>query len=157
MELVLKRVAEKMTQLGTEPFNCTVPSSYSRQAIPFSSSPASTRTVFPREALVKQATVALCINGLQRTLLSGIVRSSFENYVIGPSAESGRAVDTFIAVSDQDPSNKSLVHEIQQAYSAVAVTLLAKAPFSMPCHLVGLRDKYGPGYPLVQWRSIEAC
>jgi hypothetical protein len=66
-------------------------------------------------------------------------------------------VDTFIAVSDQDPANKSLLHEIQQAYSAVAVTLLAKAPFSMPCHLAGYRDVFGPGYPLVQWRSIEAC
>jgi hypothetical protein len=95
---------------------------------------------------------------MQRTLLSEITSASYAQHVVAAMTERGYAVDSFVAVTQQDEANQPLHDGIVAAYAPKAVRLL-RQNLTAPCHLAhrGFNRYEHRWSPLIQWVGINVC
>lgn len=105
------------------------------------------------------APVAVCITGLLRSLLSEPVTGSFEVMVRRPLLAHGHAVDPFIVLSEQRPTNESLRARIAAAYSPVTLHLTDERPRLPRCRLASMmgHDGSGASAGVLQHFGVDTC
>ena len=130
----------------------------SAEAAPSASAAAncSTFATPPRDTSAK--TVALCITGLLRSLLSEPVRVSFDAMVKAPLISAGQSVDTFIVLSEQQPNNHTLRARLAAAYSPTHVKLVADKPHMPRCRLATMigHGPFGESAGVLQYFGVAA-
>lgn len=115
--------------------------------------------VLPSPQTVRPTSVAVCITGLLRTLLSKPVTASFDAMVRSPLRVSGHTVDSFIVLTEQDPENVTLRARVTAAYSPVVLKLVADRPPRPRCRLAQFLGHtwYGGGTGILQHFAASAC
>ena len=110
-----------------------------------------------------RTTVAVCITGLLRSLLSKPVTSSFEGMVRAPIVASGHSVYPFIVLSEQRSSNETsrLRDRITSAYRPVSLRLqmITERPTKPKCRLASFigHDGAGSSAGILQHFTVSAC
>ena len=103
--------------------------------------------------------VAVCLTGLLRSLLSLPVRASFESMVRRPLTASGHSVDPFIVLSEQRHENAELRARIDATYTPVSMRLVAERPSRPLCRHASAfgHDHFGASAGVLQHFSVSTC
>lgn len=103
--------------------------------------------------------VAVCLTGLLRALLSHVVIASYRGMVRAPLLARGHVVDPFIVLSEQRNVNATLRRRIDAAYAPSALRLLAEHPYRPQCHLAQAigHNGFGVSAGILQHFAVSAC
>ena len=103
--------------------------------------------------------MAVCVCGLQRSLLTDLVVSRMRTHVLAPLRSRAVHVDTFVVVTDADSEDKGLSISIEAAYSPRELALTRrKLAAAAPCKLAHGKGWYTDRFPtLTQWLGFETC
>jgi hypothetical protein len=107
-------------------------------------------------------TVAVCLTGLERTLLSWPVVESHHEFLFKPHAAVGHVVETFIVLVQSSNRSLTLHHEesIRSAYQPTTLTLMAARRLSdLRAHGCSPTNRtyMDSLQSLTQWIGVQRC